>query len=44
MTPKQALVALMLFSIGFNRNIYIINHENLSSSLLLAIIPLDSSF
>ena len=40
MTPKQALVALILLSIEFNRNIYIINNENLSSSLLLAIIPL----
>ena len=43
MTPKQALVALILLSIEFNRNIYIINNKNLSSSLLLAIIPLASS-
>ena len=43
MTPKQALVALILLSIEFNRNIYIINNEHLSSSLLLAIIPLASS-
>ena len=40
MTPNQALVALILFSIEFNRDIYNINNENLSSSLLLAIIPL----
>ena len=44
MTPKQALVALILFSIEFNRNIYIINNENLSSSLLSAITSLASSF
>ena len=44
MTPKQALVPLILFSIEFNRNICIINNENLSSSLLLAIILLASSF
>ena len=43
MTPKQALVALILLSIEFNRNIYIINNENLSSSLLSAIIPPASS-
>ena len=43
MTHKQALVALILLSIEFNRNIYIINNENLSSSLLLAIIPPASS-
>ena len=44
MAPKQALVALILLSVEFNRNIYIINNENLSLSLLLAIILLAYSF
>ena len=44
MTPKQALVALILLSVEFNPNIYIIGNENLSSSLLLAIIPVAYSF
>ena len=43
MAPKQALVALILLSIEFNRKIYIINNKNLSFSLLLAIISLASS-
>ena len=43
MTPKQALVALILPSIEFNRKIYIINNENLSFSLLLAVISPASS-